>query len=79
MKINWKLRLQSYPFWVAVFGFIGFIVADSGVMDLGQYGKYVQGFMAVLIAGGVVSDPTTHGYDDSNRALKYEEPRKDLN
>lgn len=79
MKINWKLRLQSYPFWVAVFGFIGFIVADSGVMDLGQYETYVEGLMAILIAGGVISDPTTHGYDDSSRALRYEAPRKDLN
>lgn len=26
MKINWKVRLQSYPFWVALFGFVGLIV-----------------------------------------------------
>ena len=36
MKINWKVRLRSYPFWVAVFGFIGFIVADSGVLEIGH-------------------------------------------
>lgn len=79
MKINWKLRLKSYPFWVAVFGFIGFIVADSGVLEIGKYEMYVEAVMAILIAGGVISDPTTDGYSDSNRALRYEEPRKDLN
>jgi phi LC3 family holin len=79
MKINWKLRLKSYPFWVAVFGFIGFIVADSGVLEIGKYEMYVEAVMAILIAGGVISDPTTDGYADSNRALRYDEPRKDLN
>lgn len=77
MKINWKVRLQSYPFWVAIFGFIGFVVADSGVMDLGQYETYVEAIMAILIASGVVADPTTAGLSDSNRAMKYDEPRKD--
>jgi phi LC3 family holin len=79
MNINWKLRLKSYPFWVAVFGFIGFIVADSGVLEIGRYEMYVEAVMALLIASGVIVDPTTHGYDDSNRALRYDAPRKDLN
>ena len=79
MKINWKLRLKSYPFWVAVFGFIGFIVADSGVLEIGKYEMYVEAFMAILVAGGVISDPTTNGFTDSKRALRYDEPRKDLN
>lgn len=78
MKINWQVRLRSYPFWVAVFGFIGFIVADSGVLEIGQYETYVEAFMAILIAGGVVTDPTTDGYSDSKRALRYDEPRKDF-
>lgn len=79
MKINWKLRLKSYPFWVAVFGFIGFIVADSGVLEIGKYEAYVEAFMAILVAGGVISDPTTNGFTDSKRAMDYDEPRKDLN
>ena len=79
MKINWKLRLRSYPFWVAVFGFIGFIVADSGVLEIGKYEAYVEAFMGILIAGGVVTDPTTFGMSDSKRAMNYDEPRKDLN
>lgn len=78
MKINWKLRLQSYPFWVAVFAFIGLIVTDSGVMDIGKYETYVEAFMWILIAGGLIADPTTVGYSDSKRALNFEKPREDL-
>ena len=69
MKINWKVRLLSFLFLLDIFGFIGFAVADSGVMDLRQYEKYVEAFMAILIAGGVVTDPTTFGLSDSKRAM----------
>ena len=78
MKINWKLRLQSYPFWVAVFAFGGLLVADSGLMEIGKYETYVEALMWVLIAGGVVADHTTDGYSDSKQALKYSEPKKDV-
>lgn len=78
MKINWKLRLQSYPFWVAVFGFGGLFVADSGLMEIGKYDMYVEAFMWVLIAGGVVADHTTDGYTDSDQAMRYNEPKKDV-
>jgi len=78
MKINWKLRLKSYPFWVAVFGFIGLIVADSGLLEIDKYETYVEAFMWILIAGGVVTDHTTDGFSDSKQALGYDEPRKDL-
>ncbi len=74
MKINWKLRLQSKPFWVAVFAFIGLVVADSGVMEIGKYETYVEALMWIFIAGGLVADPTTDGYSDSEDALQYEEP-----
>lgn len=76
-KINWILRLRSYPFWVAVFGFIGLIVTDVGV-DIGHYESYVQALMLVLVAGGVVSDPTTQGLSDSKKSLNYSKPRKDV-
>ena len=78
MKINWKLRLQSYPFWVAIFAFVGLIVADSGVMDVGRYETYVEALMWILIAGGLIADPTTDGYTDSKQALRYNEPKKDV-
>ena len=69
MKINWKVRLKSYPFWVALFGFIGLIVADTGLLEVGQYKEYVQAILLILVAGGVVSDPTTGGMSDSQKVL----------
>ena len=76
MKINWKLRLKSYPFWVALFGLIGLIVADAGLLEVGQYEHYVDAISLILVAGGVVSDPTTGGMSDSKQALNYKKPRE---
>lgn len=76
MKINWKVRLQSYPFWVALFGFVGLIVNNSGLIDLAEYNNYVDAFMLVLLAGGVVADPTTQGLFDSKQALNYDKPKE---
>lgn len=75
MKINWKIRLQSYPFWMALFGFVGLIVNNSGLIDLAEYNNYVDAFMLVLLAGGVVADPTTQGLSDSKQALNYDKPQ----
>ena len=76
MKINWKIRLQSYPFWMALFGFVGLIVNNSGLIDLDEYNNYVDAFMLVLLAGGVVVDPTTQGLSDSKQALNYDKPKE---
>ena len=69
MKINWKVRLKSYPFWVALFGFIGLIAANTGLLEIGQYKEYVQAILLILVSGGVVSDPTTGGMSDSQKVL----------
>lgn len=77
MKINWKVRFKSYKFWVALLAFAGIIVTDIGIMDVGMYEKYMQAFLFVLIAGGVVTDPTTAGLSDSRKAMTYEKPKED--
>lgn len=77
MKINWKVRLQSYPFWVALFALVGLFVTDAGLMDLGHYEQYVDAVLLVFVAGGIISDPTTSGVSDSKRALGYKKPGSD--
>ncbi|WP_100009785.1 phage holin [Lentibacillus sediminis] len=77
MNINWKLRLQSYPFWAAVCGLIGLILQDFGLVDAGEYNAYMDAFLMLLVASGIVSDPTTAGMRDSRNALSYQKPRKD--
>lgn len=74
MKINWKLRLQSKAFWVALFGIIGFAVVDSGLVDAGRAETYIELVMALLIGAGIIADPTTQGFSDSERAMKYDKP-----
>ena len=38
----------------------------------------VNAAFVVLAILGVVIDPTTHGIGDSERAMSYEEPHKDI-
>ena len=76
-SVNWQVRVQSYPFWVAVFGLVGLIVMDLGLMSAGSYDQYVDAILLVMVAGGIISDPTTDGYKDSKQALGYLKPRKD--
>lgn len=77
MNINWKLRLRSYPFWAAICGLLGLVLQDLGLVDAGQYNAYMDTFLLVLVASGIVSDPTTAGLWDSRNALSYKKPRKD--
>ena len=37
----------------------------------------VNTFVVILVILGIVTDPTTKGVADSERALKYNEPRED--
>ena len=77
MQINWKVRVRNYEFWVAVFALLGLIVTDLGLMELGDYEKYVEAILFVLVAGGIIIDPTVAGLSDSKLAMTYEKPKKD--
>lgn len=77
MQINWKVRVRSLPFSVAIFALIGFILGEYGVYDAGRYELLVDLILGVLITGGIIIDPTTSGVVDSKQAMKYEQPRKE--
>lgn len=77
MKINWKVRFKSYKFWVALLAFLGLIVTDLGLMDIGHYETYTQAILYVLVAGGIVTDPVVKGIGDSKQALGYRKPKDD--
>lgn len=81
MKINWKLRLQNkftlsalisalVVFVYEVAGTLGFVPPVSQEQVLSG----VAALITVLVALGIVVDPTTGGASDSDRALGYEEP-----
>ena len=84
--INWKVRIRNKNFWLslipsvllliqavaAVFGY----TLDFGILSE-KLLAVVNAVFVVLAILGVVTDPTTHGVSDSQRALTYEAPYKD--
>ena len=84
MKINWKLRLQNKTTLLALIGAIVALVyqvlgifeivpavSEDSVISTGAV------IINLLVALGVVVDPTTSGVSDSTRALCYECPKED--
>jgi phi LC3 family holin len=76
-KINWKLRLQNKVTLIALFGAV-FLMAQQFGFEIPQnFQDGVNTFVYILVLLGVVTDPTTAGLTDSERALEYNEPKKD--
>lgn len=85
MQINWKVRLQSCGFWISMIsavvafvyqicGILGIVPAISEEMAMQFIGVVIN----ILMALGIIIDPTTAGFSDSQRALKYKTPHNDL-
>lgn len=85
MKINWRVRIKNRNFWLtlipAVLLLAQVVMAVFGVeIDLGDIGNklidVVNAAFVVLAILGIVTDPTTPGVADSERALTYDRPKK---
>lgn len=87
--VNWKVRIRNKSFWVtlipAIALFAQALAACFGIkLDLGEQTDkilaVVNTLFVVLGVMGVVNDPTTFGFNDSDRAMGYDEPMKrDIN
>lgn len=77
--MNWKLRFKNKATLVALvacvvgflyqmLGFTGIVVPISEEMIIQLAGAVIN----ILVAVGIVVDPTTKGISDSQRALGYE-------
>ncbi|MFQ9872025.1 MAG: phage holin [Oscillospiraceae bacterium] len=84
MKINWKVRLKSGPFWMGVISAV--VIAVFAVLDLfgvvtdvsaEQILRVATLILMVPAAIGIISDPTTAGVSDSTQAMTYEKPKED--
>ena len=84
--INWKVRLANRQFWIALIPAVILLVQVAAAvfgytLDLGELGNrlldVVNALFAVLVILGVVTDPTTDGVGDSERAMGYDRPYKD--
>ena len=81
MKINWKVRFRNKVFLYSLIALVvSFVfkllalfeispaISESTVMQLCDI------VLLILVGTGVVTDPTTAGMGDSQRALKYSNP-----
>ena len=85
--INWKVRIQSKTFWFAaisaamliiqpILGMFGIDIDTLVVQE--ELVNIVNAVFGLLVALGVVVDPTTVGLGDTERALSYQVPGSDL-
>ena len=85
--INWKVRIKNKNFWLsiipAILLLIQAVAAVFGLtIDFGELSTkliaVVNAVFVVLAILGIVADHTTEGIRDSNRAMSYTEPYKDI-
>ena len=81
--VNLKVRMKNKAFWLAlipallilvqvVAGIFGYKIEIEGVTN--QAMAAVNALFAVLAILGIVNDPTTAGFSDSDRAMTYTQP-----
>lgn len=72
--INFKLRLQNKATLVALISAVFLMLQQLGLEIPHNIQDAVNTFIAILVILGIVTDPTTKGIADSERALSYEQP-----
>lgn len=84
MNINWKLRLQNKTTLTAlILAIIAFVYQILGILSIApgiDQNTLVSTcglIINLLVALGIVVDPTTAGITDSKKVLEYTEPRED--
>ena len=84
MKINWKLGLQNNTTLAALIAtVISFVYTILGIFDIvpkfsqDSVVQFATIIVQILMAIGIVVDPTTDGVSDSSRAMGYSEPYKE--
>lgn len=83
MKINWQVRFKNKT-WLVTFAvtILTFIYQVLGMLEIvppvtqDMAAQLVTVTINILVAVGVVIDPTTAGTGDSKQAMEYKEPKK---
>ena len=83
MKINWKVRFKNKT-WLVTFliAVLAFVYQILGMLDIvppvtqDMATQLIAAAVNILVAIGVVIDPTTSGAGDSQQAMTYNEPKK---
>lgn len=81
MRINWKVRLQNKTWLLAMLAaIVAFAYQLLGLLGIvpavsqDQITQLIALVINILVALGIVVDPTTTGVTDSTRALHYDKP-----
>ena len=84
MKINWKVRLKKKTWLLAFAGaIVAFVYQILGMLGVvapiaeDNVTQIIGLLVNLLVALGIVQDPTTAGMSDSSEALSYSEPKKE--
>ena len=72
--INFKLRLKNKATLVALISAAFLMLQQFGLHIPTNIQEGLNTFIAILVILGIVTDPTTKGIGDSERALSYEQP-----
>lgn len=82
MNINWKVRLQNKTWLLAmlaaIVAFVYQVLALLGIVPAvsqDQVTQLVGLVINILVALGIVVDPTTTGVTDSQQAMTYDRPK----
>lgn len=82
--INWKLRLKNRATLVSLIAIVITMVYQIcglfGVVPPISQDEAINGFgilLNLLVAVGVIVDPTTEGIHDSYQAMEYDKPREE--
>lgn len=82
LAINWRVRVKNKTFWLTLIPAVLLLVQAVGapfgytwdfVVLNQQLAAIINALFAVLAILGVVTDPTTKGVGDSERALMYDD------
>lgn len=83
MKIKWKLRFQNKAVLTALIAtvatFVYQVLAIFEITPPVSESEIVEGaglVLNLLVALGVLTDPTTAGVNDSTQAMTYEKPKE---
>ena len=74
--INFKLRLQNKATLVALISAVFLMLQQFGLEIPHNIQDAVNTIITILVTLGIVTDPTTKGIGDSERALTYQEPKE---
>lgn len=75
--INFKLRLKNKVTLVALVSAVFLMLQQFGLNIPHNIQDGLNTFITILVILGIVTDPTTKGIADSERALSYTQPQDD--